>query len=94
MLGATILLALLYVALNIFVTYQRAKTLHPLTIREDGDTVIITEGGQELNPSTYQQLDQRFNIPTDNISLRKVIIAAIGFAVIGIILALLSAYII
>ena len=94
MLMATALLTITYIASNAVVTYQRWKPIEPITIREQGETVIISENGQELNPSTYEQLDKRFKLRTDNIRPRKVITAAIGLAIVGIIMALISAYII
>jgi hypothetical protein len=90
----TALLIIAYIAFNAFVTYQRWKSVQPITIRAHGETVIITKNGQELNPSTYEQLDKRFKLPTDNIRPRKVALAAIGLAIIGSFAALISAYII
>jgi hypothetical protein len=94
MLTATALLTLVYIAFNAFVMYQRWKPIQPITVREHGETVIISENGQELNPATYEQLDKRFKLRTDNIRPRKVVFAAIGFAIVGIFLSLLAAYII
>lgn len=94
LLTTTILLALVYVTVNVIVTYRRWSPIQPITIRQHGETVIISEAGQELNPVSYEQLDERFNLLTDNIRLQKVIYAAIAFVVIGILLSLISAYII
>ena len=94
MLTTTILLALVYVTVNVIVAYRRWSPIQPITIQRHGETVIITEAGQELNPASYEQLDERFKLPTDNISLQKVVFATIALVVIGILLSLISAYII
>jgi hypothetical protein len=94
LLTATILLATLYLAANVLWTYRHWSPMQSITIRQQGATVIIIQGGQELHPATYEQLDARFNLPTDNISLRRVIGAAIGFTLIGILLSFIAAYII
>jgi hypothetical protein len=94
MLTTTVILALLYIAVNALATYRRWSVVQPITVRRHGDTVIITEAGQELNPASYEQLDERFKLPTANISIRRVIVAAIVFVVIGVLLSLIAAYII
>ena len=94
MLTATALLTIAYIASNAVVTYQRWQPIQPITIREHGETVTITENGQELNPSTYEQLDKRFKLRTDNIRPRKVIMAAVGLAMTGSFMAFIAAYII
>jgi hypothetical protein len=94
MLTTTIILALLYIAVNVIGTYRRWSVVQPITVRRHGDTVVISEAGQELNPASYEQLDERFKLPTANISIRRVVFAAIVFVMIGVILSLISAYII
>ncbi|MDQ7024207.1 MAG: hypothetical protein Q9P44_01470 [Anaerolineae bacterium] len=94
LLVATLLVTLFYGGINAVVMARKWSPIQAITIRESSDSVVITEGGQELNASTYVQLDERFNLATDNISFRRVLSAAIVLAVIGVLLAILAAYII
>lgn len=93
MLSATLILTILYYAANASVTYQHWHNRQAITIQQQGETVIITTDGKEINPATYDQLDTHFDLPTANINMRLVLRAASIFAVIGILLSLIAAYI-
>lgn len=86
-----ILLGALYAGANYSLAKQRWSHIQPLTLREQGDTVVIFQNDIEYHPLNYEELDEKYNLPTDSILLQQVFRTALILIILAMICGWIAA---